>query len=89
VTVPGLATQRRGLKRNASDPAFPPTLGSKLPPQWKRLGGTARKSFDGLAETIGADAGTRKGFEQLGIVMTNCVACHATYRVETRRLWTS
>jgi hypothetical protein len=79
------AASARRLKRNANDPDFPPTLGTKLPPQWKQLGGGARKGFDVLAETIGAGAGTQKYLEQLGIVMTNCVACHATYRVETSK----
>jgi hypothetical protein len=79
------AAAARGLKRNANDPDFPPTLGTKLPPQWKQLGGGARKGFDVLAERIGAGAGTQKYLEQLGIVMTNCVACHATYRVETSK----
>jgi hypothetical protein len=81
----GEAAAARGVKRNASDPAFPPRLSTKLPPQWKQLGGGARKGFDGLAETIGAGAATQKCLEQLGIVMTNCVACHATYRVETSK----
>jgi hypothetical protein len=72
------------LARNANDPDFPPTLGAKLPPQWKQLGGGMRKGFDALAQTINA-GGAQQSLEQLGIVMTNCVACHATYRVTTAR----
>jgi hypothetical protein len=72
-------------KRNASDPAFPPTLGAKLPPQWKQLGAGARTGFNVSRRSIRAGAGTQKCLEQLGIVMTNWVACHATYRVETSK----
>jgi hypothetical protein len=81
----GEAAAARGLARNANDPEFPLTLGPKLPPQWKQLGGGMRKGFDALAQTINAGGDTRKSLEQLGIVMTNCVACHATYRVATAR----
>jgi hypothetical protein len=79
------AAAARGAKRNANDPAFPATLDTKLPPQWKQLGGGMRRGFDALAQGIGAGDGTEKSLEQLGIVMTNCVACHATYRVATTR----
>jgi hypothetical protein len=74
------AAAARGLKRNAGDPDFPPTLGARLPPQWKQLGGGMRRGFDTLAQTI-SEGDTRRSLEQLGIVMTNCVACHATYRI--------
>jgi hypothetical protein len=79
------AAAARGAKHNANDPAFPPTLDPKLPSQWKQLGGGMRRGFDVLAQSIGAGDGTQKSLEQLGIVMTNCVACHATYRVATSR----
>jgi hypothetical protein len=79
------AAMARGLLRNADDPDFPLTLGAKLPPQWKQLGGGLRKGFDALAETINAGGAAQTSLEQLGIVMTNCVACHATYRVATVR----
>jgi hypothetical protein len=81
----GEAAAARGLRRNANDPDFPPTLGAKLPQQWKQLGGGMRKGFDVLAEIINAGGGPRKSLEQLGVVMTNCVACHATYRVTISR----
>jgi hypothetical protein len=38
----GEAAAARGVKRNASDPAFPLRLSTKLPLQWKQLGGGAR-----------------------------------------------
>jgi hypothetical protein len=79
------AAAARGLKRNANDPAFPPTLDAKLPQQWKQLGGGMRRGFDALAQSISAGDGTQKSLEQLGVVMMNCVACHATYRVATAR----
>jgi hypothetical protein len=77
----GEAAAARGLRRNANDPAFPPTLDAKLPPQWKQMGGSMRKGFDTLAQGISAGDGTRQSLAQLSEVMTNCVACHATYRL--------
>jgi hypothetical protein len=79
------AAAARGLRRNANDPAFPSTLDAKLPPPWKQLGGSMRRGFDVLAQGISAGDGTRKSLEQLSVVMTNCVACHMSYRVATAR----
>jgi hypothetical protein len=79
------AAAARGLRRNANDPTFPATLELKLPPQWKQLGGGMRRGFDALAQSISAGDGTQKTLEQLGVVMTNCVACHARYRIAPSR----
>lgn len=75
------AAAARGLERNANDPQFPPTLGAKLPAEWKQLGGALRRGFDGLAQGIGDGEGPQQSLAQLGDVMKNCVACHATYRI--------
>jgi hypothetical protein len=79
------AAAARGLQRNANDPAFPPSLDGKLPPRWKQLGGGMRRGFDALAQRISAGEATQKSLEQLGAVMTNCVVCHASYRIATAR----
>ncbi len=75
------AAAARGLKRNQNDPAFPSTLGAKLPPEWKQFGGSTRRGFDMLAETIGKSDDPRQSLKQLSEVMKNCVGCHASYRV--------
>jgi cytochrome c556 len=75
------AAAARGLKRNVDDPAFPPTLGAKLPAAWKQFGGGMRKGFDTLAQGIADKQDTSQSLRQLGELMNNCVACHASYRI--------
>src|SRR6516165_8484208 len=75
------AAAARGAKRNANDPTFPPTLGAKLPQTWKQFGGNMRKGFDVLAQGIADKEETSRSLKQLSEVTTNCVACHASYRI--------
>ncbi len=79
------AAAARGLKRNQNDPAFPSTLGAKLPQEWKQFGGSTRKGFDALAEALGKDGDAKQPLKQLSEVMKNCVGCHASYRVVDAR----
>ncbi len=80
-TAAAEAAAARGLKRNQNDPAFPQTLGTKLPKEWKQFGGNTRRGFDALAEEIGKSEDPRPSLRQLGEVMKNCVGCHASYRI--------
>jgi hypothetical protein len=80
------AASARGLKRNADDPAFPPTLGAKLPDAWKQFGGGLRKGFDTLAQGIANKEDTSRSLKQLSEVMTNCIGCHASYRIVDAKL---
>jgi hypothetical protein len=75
------AAAARGLLRNQGDPAFPKSLGSKLPPEWKQIGGNTRRGFDTLAQDISSSGDMNVSMKQLGEVMKNCVACHASYRI--------
>jgi hypothetical protein len=75
------AAAARGLKRNQNDPAFPQTLSAKLPMDWKQFGGSTRRGFDTLADTIGKNEDPRPSLKELGEVMKNCVACHASYHI--------
>ncbi|WP_152428466.1 cytochrome c [Methyloferula stellata] len=75
------AAAARGLKRNQNDPAFPSTLGAKLPQEWKQFGGSTRKGFDALADAISKSEDAKQPLKQLSEVMKNCVGCHASYRV--------
>jgi hypothetical protein len=80
------AAAARGLKRNANNPAFPPTLDAKLPASWKLFGGGMRKGFDALAEGISDSEDTKQSLRQLGELMKNCVGCHASYRIVDAKL---
>lgn len=75
------AAAARGLKRNVKDPAFPSTLAAKLPDAWKQFGGGLRRGFDSLAQTIADERDTNRSLKQLSGLMTNCIGCHASYRV--------
>jgi hypothetical protein len=75
------AAAARGLTRNINDPAFPSTLAAKLPDAWKQFGGGLRKGFDRLAQGFADGQDSKRSLKQLGELMTNCVGCHASYRI--------
>ncbi|HET7806401.1 MAG TPA: hypothetical protein VFL53_19350 [Pseudolabrys sp.] len=74
------AARRSGM--NGPEAAhIPKSLASKLPPEFKKLGLATHRGFDQIAldaEQIGAADLTVK---ELGHLMENCVACHATWRL--------
>ena len=60
---------------------IPKSLAPKLPPEFKKLGLETHRAFDQIAmdaEKMGAADLTLK---QLSLLMGNCVACHATWRL--------
>ncbi len=66
----------------AAQGEVPDTLVGKLPLQFKKLGGDTHAKFDQLAMDAD-DLGDRdQALEQLSTLMENCVACHATYRID-------
>ncbi len=71
-TAVGFAAQR----------GVPPSLMKKLPLEFKMLGATTHKAFDQLALDARALEDKEQTLEQLGELMQNCVACHATYRID-------
>jgi len=75
------AAAARGMKRNANDPDFPKTLGPKLTPLWKQMGGGTRKGFDQIAEAAQQGEPKDKILGLMGETMKNCVACHQTYKL--------
>jgi len=75
------AAAARGAKRNADDPAFPPTLRAKLPEAWKQFGGNTRRGFDRLAQGIAENEDLDHSLQQLSEVMKNCTGCHTSYRI--------
>lgn len=64
----------------AAEADTPGSLFRKLPLAMKTLGFDTRRKFDEIA----VDAATQKNRDhvvaQLSVAMSNCVACHATYR---------
>ncbi|MEW5769234.1 MAG: hypothetical protein AB1831_02605 [Pseudomonadota bacterium] len=64
--------------------AVPPSLRTKLPLEFKRLGRATHVGFDDLARDAASMGDPALAMQQLGEVMQNCVACHATFRLEVR-----
>ncbi len=74
------AARKVGMAARAAVPA---SLVAKLPMEFKQLGFGTHSKFDQLAldaEQLGDPAHTR---EQLATLMRNCLACHASYSMET------
>jgi len=62
----------------------PAALRAKLPLEFKQLGHATHQGFDDLARDADSLADANHALRQLGQVMTNCVSCHAMFRLETR-----
>jgi hypothetical protein len=62
----------------------PPGLRAKLPLEFKKLGHATHQGFDDLARDADSLADANHALRQLGQVMSNCVSCHAMFRLETR-----
>ncbi len=70
----------RGAKLSAKI-VKPPHLAEKESEVWRQLMKSARLGFDEIADKAGAGAGKDETLALLGKTMTNCVACHQTYRI--------
>ncbi len=60
----------------------PGSLMRKLPLAFKQLGGPTHKAFDGLAMEASDLGDANVVIKKLATLMNNCVACHATYRLQ-------
>lgn len=67
----------------ASAHEVPAGLRQKLPLAFKHLGNATHVGFDDLARDAASMADANLSMKQLGQVMSNCVSCHATFRIET------
>ena len=61
---------------------MPGSLMGKLPLEFKQLGRNTHEQFDLLALDAEQLEDAEHSLSQLGALMQNCVACHATYRLE-------
>ncbi|OYY95396.1 MAG: hypothetical protein B7Y41_02515 [Hydrogenophilales bacterium 28-61-23] len=62
----------------------PAGLRARLPLEFKKLGQATHQGFDDLARDADSLADANHALRQLGQVMSNCVSCHAMYRLEAR-----
>lgn len=61
-----------------------PALEQRLPPEFVRLGMSTHAAWDSLAADVGHGAPTGQTLGRLGAVMSNCVACHAQFRINVQ-----
>jgi len=67
-----------------SDPARPSSLRARLPAAWIALVSTMHREFEGVGEGIQAHEDASHILARLGRVTSQCVACHASYRIEVQ-----
>jgi len=65
----------------AASGGVPPELTAKLPLQFKMLAMQVHKGFDQIALDATEMGDQQQTLEQLGVLMGNCVACHAIYKL--------
>lgn len=66
----------------AAQQAVPGSLMGKLPLEFKQLGFDTHKKFDLLALDAESMGEPQQALQQLAELTNNCVACHASYRID-------
>ncbi len=61
-----------------------PAVRQMLPPEFLRLGVATHAAFDSLAAASSAGAGADEVLRRAAALSANCVACHATYKLEVQ-----
>ena len=77
-----LVAKHARLVGNAAQGEIPGTLVGKLPLEFKQMGFDTHKKFDQLAMDADDLGDSNHALVQLSDLMQNCVACHATYRID-------
>jgi len=67
----------------AAQQGVPGSLMGKLPLGFKTLGFDTHSKFDELARDANDLGDPQHTLDQLGVLMQNCVGCHAAFRIET------
>jgi hypothetical protein len=62
--------------------AVDPHFRDLLPAAFVELGMAAHRGFDALADQLEQGADQETALAELGTLMQNCIACHATYRAD-------
>ena len=78
-----LVSEQARLLGYAAQEAVPTSLMGKLPMAFKKLGFDTHKKFDLLAMDAEELQDKEHTLKQMSTLMSNCVACHAAYRIET------
>ncbi|MEO8479050.1 MAG: hypothetical protein ABI542_05395 [Gemmatimonadota bacterium] len=62
-----------------------PAMQQRLPAEFLRLGMSTHAAWDSLAMDVGRGAPGGQALGRLGTIMSNCVACHAQFRINLER----
>jgi len=62
-----------------------PAMQQRLPAEFLRLGMSTHAAWDSLAMDVGRGVPTGESLGRLGTIMSNCVACHAQFRINLER----
>lgn len=78
----GLVAESARRSGRAAGAQMPTTLHRKLPASFRKLGSDTHRKFDELAldaEQLGDEG---HSLSQLGVLLGNCVSCHAAFRID-------
>jgi hypothetical protein len=62
-----------------------PEVRAQLPPPFLQLGMQTHRAFDALADQLRGGASGEEALKSIAALTGNCVACHATYRLDDAR----
>jgi hypothetical protein len=76
------AARRAGMNGPEKD-HIPANLATKLPIEFKKLGLGTHRAFDKIAAEVPERDIAAFAAKRLGETMTNCTACHSTFRIKS------
>lgn len=85
LAVGDLAAAERAARASGMGKTVDPRLRDRLPPEFLQLGMSSHRGWDALADAIRAGATREEALAGLARLTGNCVACHATYRLDEAR----
>ncbi|MEO8519870.1 MAG: hypothetical protein ABI603_00825 [Acidobacteriota bacterium] len=62
-----------------------PAMQQRLPPEFLRLGMSTHAAWDSLATDVRDGVPADQALGRLGTILSNCVACHAQFRINLQR----
>jgi hypothetical protein len=78
------AAMRAAAGRSGLATAVDPALEKLLPEEFLHLGMSTHRQFDELGTAVQRGVAAESLLAGLGRITSNCVACHAAYRLEVR-----
>lgn len=79
------AAMRQAALASGTAMAADPGLEAMLPEAWLKLAMATHEQFDALAQAVSRPGGRDSVTQRMARITGNCVACHATYRLDVRQ----